>query len=358
MRRRSSLVWWLGLLVGLVVGFLAWAFPNRRLAPTGPHPVRTRSWVLTDPERLDPFADRAALRRFPVQAWFPADAPPGPVILLVHGLRGRRRAYTTYARELASHGYTVVAADHPPVALWPSFPEGRGAPSSSVWRALMRLASQPSALVAHPTFRLAHEVVDGDLDLILHDLPSRLGLDRSATERVLLMGHSFGGSVALSKPVHPAVAGIVSLDGPPFREPPAPVGVPVLLLRARTRVSPRLSAVWAPIDRVPELVAGPLHAYDLPTIGHLELSDFGLIVNPAILRRIFGPAHFGPGPLEPKLRAVAAITLAFADRYVREDPSADPDAVAESTLSTLIQEGRSARSRTPRSHPPVARGRT
>ncbi|MEO0606476.1 MAG: alpha/beta fold hydrolase, partial [Myxococcota bacterium] len=239
-----------GLVVGLllVVAFVVWAVPDRRLEPTGPHPVATVAWVLVDRGRSDRLADEPADRRIPVQAWYPAADARGPVVVFVHGTQGRRLAYLTWLRELASHGYTVVAADHPPVALLPAFPDGSSAPASSAWRTLMGEAGDPPSFVGHPVFQLAHDVVAADLVAMLDDVPARLGV---STARVVLAGHSFGGGLAVTFcDDEPRCIGMIDLDGPPFGDPDlAPVRKPLLVfLAGRTRMAAALDEVWQPID--------------------------------------------------------------------------------------------------------------
>ncbi len=312
----------------LVVLVLVWAVPDRELEPTGPRAVVTRAWVLVDRGRLDPLADEPRDRRIPVQAWTPSDGPPGPVAVFVHGTQGRRHAYLTWIRELASHGYTVVAADHPPVALRPDFPDGTSAPASSAWRSALGRASDPVAFVDDPAFRLAHEVVADDLRAILDDLPDRLGV---STDRVLLAGHSFGGGLAATYcDDEPRCVAIVNLDGPPFGDPDLqPVEAPLLVfLAGRTRMADALDVVWAPIDDLIARAEGPRYVYTLPTAGHLDLSDLGLLVRPALLRAVFPDSQIGPGPLEAKLRAVAAVSVAFAERHLR-GRDVDVEAVAK-----------------------------
>ncbi|MEM6930548.1 MAG: dienelactone hydrolase family protein [Myxococcota bacterium] len=312
----------------LSVAFLWWAVPDRQLDPTGPHAIATESWVLLDEGRPDRLADEAADRRIPVQAWYPARAPRGPVVVFVHGTQGRRLAYLTWIRELASHGYTVVAADHPPVALFPAFPDGSSAPSSSSWSSLMGEASDPTSFVEHPVFQLAHEVVAADLTAMLDDLPVRLGV---STARVVLAGHSFGGGLAVTHcDDEPRCVGMIDLDGPPFgdRDLPA-VRKPLLVfLAGRTRMAAALDAVWQPIDPMIANAAGPIWVYALPSAGHLDLSDLGLLVRPSVLRTVFPTSQIGPGSLDEKLRAVAAVSVAFVDRTLAAE-DVDIQAVAD-----------------------------
>lgn len=288
--------------------------------------VVSETWVLETPDRQDWLADTPVPRRFPVQAWTPS-AGRGPVVVFLHGTQGRRHAYLTWIHELASHGYTVVAADHPPVALLPNFPDGTSAPPSSAWSDLLRRATDPPSFVIDPVFLKAHALVADDVRAILDDLPSRLGV---STDRVLLAGHSFGGGLATTLcDEEPRCAAIINLDGPPFADPAlAPVQAPLLVVLAgRTRTARALDVVWEPIDGMIREAAGPTLVVTMPRTGHLELSDLGLLIRPALLRLVFPGSQFGPGPLEPKLRAVAAVSVAFADRHLRGDAAVAPEAV-------------------------------
>ena len=330
--------------MGVVLGvlgaaglFLWWAVPNRRLTPTGPYPVTSQTWILADFDRRDPLADPKVPRRIPVQAWYPSEGPKGPVIVFIHGVKGRRHAYRSWIEELASWGYVVVAADHSPVALWPAFPDGSWAPRSSKWRSLMKEVSRPTQFTKHPVFALAHEVVEADVRSMLDDLPDRLGV---SADRVLLAGHSFGGGLAASMCSRdPRCVAVINLDGPPFGEPDiAAVEVPMLVfVSGLTRTNAALDVVWPPLDRLIEVAKGPLYVADLPTTGHLELSDFGLILRPTLLRPLFGRSQFGPGELDEKLRAVAGVSVAFADRHLKGQLDVDVVKAAQRFSDSIIK---------------------
>lgn len=131
------------------------------IAPTGPFPVGTTSWVVTDSSRQDAFAP-GTLRQVRVVAWYPAsevrngrlapylregaqearsyetlqntagalkvlqnvfghgliDAPPAPatsfpLLVFSHGHRSVPSASTQLLEDLASHGYVVLSVVHP-----------------------------------------------------------------------------------------------------------------------------------------------------------------------------------------------------------------------------------------------------
>ena len=149
------------------------AFPK----PTGPFAVGTVDRVMIDPARTNLYRYTPPTNAFMVTFWYPADPPIAgilpaamwdqrfakdnnaaaalgfdaqwtrlvapklvghrfgaiplaagssrhPVILFSHGLAGGRKIQSQVAEELASHGYVVVAMDHPDC--WATeFPDGR-----------------------------------------------------------------------------------------------------------------------------------------------------------------------------------------------------------------------------------------
>ncbi len=327
---RAALAIGLGLLASVVI-FAVWALPARELPPLGPSPVATQTWILSTGAE-DALADEGGARRIPVQAWHPRGEEPlrGPVVLFVHGNQGRREGYVTWLRELASHGYVVVAADHPPVALQPNFPDRSSPPPATAFREL--LASQPDLeeLADHEVFQSALAMVRHDVAAILADLPERLGV---SVEEVAVAGHSFGGGVALAVcEVDPRCVAAISLDGPPLVRGPDPVlDEPLLVVTAGQSCAGSLAMLCEGQDRVVAAATGPVHHAELPLAGHLDLSDLPLLARPALLRAAFGPGQIGHGPVDAQLRAVAAISLAFLDRYVRGDATRDPDAVVRAS---------------------------
>ena len=143
-------------------------------APTGPHPIGTTSWRLSDRARPETFADPGAFRQVEVIAWYPAlsggrgpapylreglaevhpfarlfgaetafdgvenvrthaalDAEPAsvpakfPVLVFSHGYTGMPSSYTALLEDLASHGYAVLSVVHPYEASMATLADGR-----------------------------------------------------------------------------------------------------------------------------------------------------------------------------------------------------------------------------------------
>jgi dienelactone hydrolase len=152
----------IGIAVGASVGVVGQSAPFQLPEPTGPYPVGTTRWVLTDASRRDPVAP-SGNRQVEVLAWYPSASQSGtakapylrvglpevrafahglgndtvfddlaavqthaaldgpiaalpqglPVLVFSHGYTGIPSAYTALLEDLASHGYAVLSVVHP-----------------------------------------------------------------------------------------------------------------------------------------------------------------------------------------------------------------------------------------------------
>ncbi len=115
----------IGMTVALLT-FLAFSpaliFPEYTpLDPTGPLPISSAIYTVTDSERVDPFSKHGYPRWLTFQAWYP-DLGEGafPLIVFSHGSMGIRTSNQSMFEDLASHGYMVVSIDHTWHALYSS----------------------------------------------------------------------------------------------------------------------------------------------------------------------------------------------------------------------------------------------
>ena len=218
--------------------------------PTGPYPVGTRLYELTDESRREMYSGKDEARRFMIQVWYPSETSAShekapwmanaeiyapaiskyiqkpsffldhlalvkvpahqeadvaktdggfPVILFSHGWNGFNAQNTSQALELASHGYVVVGVQHTYGAVITVFPDGTIAQNN------------PSALASDDTptaeyEAIAHKLVDqwaGDLGFTLNYM-DELNSDRNGAfsgrldlSRVGVYGHSTGGGAAI-----------------------------------------------------------------------------------------------------------------------------------------------------------------
>ena len=217
--------------------------------PSGPYPIGTRIYELTDSSRKEMYSGKDEARRFMIQVWYPSEAdgsgerspwmenadvfapsissfldlPPFfldhlalvkvpaykdasfapterrfPVILFSHGWNGFNAQNTGQALQLASHGYVVVGVQHTYGAVVTVFEDGTVAKNNP--------SALPSGAPDDEYEIAAHKLADqwaGDLGFTLDfleeqnkdaDSPFYGSLDLS---RVGVYGHSTGGGAVI-----------------------------------------------------------------------------------------------------------------------------------------------------------------
>jgi dienelactone hydrolase len=260
---------WLGVLqvflVATCVLAAGFAFPVFHFEPpTGPFPVGTTTRHLVDPDRLETYAPGSGRHReLMLQIWYPADpargarlapyvqpgmvighryaqlalvktrafldAPvaaqgaPFPVVLFSPSIGGNRFQSTFQMEELASHGFVVVAMDHPYSSGYVTFPDGHAArisiefldfSSEQRWKDSARKLEQDLAIrVADARF-----VLDSLIQWNRSDLESRFNghLD---TRHIGILGFSYGGATAAEASCRdPRLLAVMNVDGSMFGE--------------------------------------------------------------------------------------------------------------------------------------------
>lgn len=220
--------------------------------PTGQYSVGTSADYWVDKNRIDPFAQSHGQREFMVKWWYPSDeqsvgkqfpyipdkmqflkekmqqedwyipaclwnfllnitvqAIPQasissskklfPVIVLSHGYGGWKELYTSFAQELASHGYVVIGLDHSGLSDLIVFPDNR------VRRLAPQFTTQRSSSQEEKDklFANGFKQCIPDIRFII-DKIIEINQDTSSPfyskldlEHIGVMGHSMGGVVAL-----------------------------------------------------------------------------------------------------------------------------------------------------------------
>src|SRR5438309_5632389 len=139
---------------------------------------------------------------------------PFPVVLLEHGSDVVPAIYTILAEGLASSGFIVVAANHPPDALISVFPDGHVFKFTAYWPVEADYRTQGVAIG-----KFVDEVLVADVRFVLdqlqemnsHDHFWQRHLDLS---KIGIVGHSLGGTTAaLATQEEPRILAGVNLDG-------------------------------------------------------------------------------------------------------------------------------------------------
>jgi predicted dienelactone hydrolase len=218
--------------------------------PSGPYPVGTRIYELTDASRKEIYSGADEVRRFMIQVWYPAEPSPSdeqapwmsnaeifapaiaghigmpsffldhlalvkipaykdskvassdvafPVILFSHGWQGFNAQNTGQALQLASHGYVIVGVQHTYGAVVTVFPDGTVAENNP--------NALPSDDIPIDEYEVTAQILvkqwAGDMSFTLDFLQEQNENVNSAffhaldLSRVGAYGHSTGGGAAI-----------------------------------------------------------------------------------------------------------------------------------------------------------------
>jgi dienelactone hydrolase len=257
----------------------------------------------------------------------PPDVRGWPVLVLSHGMGVARMHYSALAQELASHGYVVLAIDHP-IGGFTLAPDGR----------LLRPGVDSLHYAERPIISAVRDWAIDDAFVLRHTSAllrapsaSRVTLDIDTT-RAGVLGHSLGGAAALQACRAPSsFVACADMDGAPFGDVETQgVGKPMLVLLSepdhRHQPLPRDSAeaagrrrfaamgrerdsTWSAICALQR--GAPCYVVKLRGTGHFSFSDAPFQF-PAELRNV--GATLSPAEMH---RAISSRLLAFFDRFVR-----------------------------------------
>ena len=185
--------------------------PIRELPTTGMYQIESLDyWV--DEDKADPYLDNGTIRQLQVRKWYPADSNENlPVIIASHGSCGTVDNNITLYRELASHGYTVLAVCHPGQAASIKYKDGRSAgPSMTFLKQMSVLQPQQNPEQAYEIFSEWMNIRIADLNAVIDDYTSNSG-----KHEFIMLGHSLGGSAAYAMArVRGDVIGCIALESP------------------------------------------------------------------------------------------------------------------------------------------------
>lgn len=301
-------------------------------APDGPLSAVRRTAVL---------ATQTAGPPLPISVWRPVGEAIRPLILYAPGWGGRADADEVALRNLASHGYVVVAFDD----IIHDAPDGSTSPDDEVARrsgfdlssaeslaALPALASRRQEVAARKVSRVIDALQAGEA-------PGRPGppTGRLDFTRIGMLGFSFGGSTAAIASRRDArLRAVANMDGDLYGEAAAAgVDLPYLILNSEypprhpwvARLSTWVSTSRANAERRYRA------AYDTQIRQASRPGTLTLFIagssHDDFTDALYSPSRWRTwrpwrGPMIPRARQraiVDAYLLAFFDTYLRDTPS-------------------------------------
>ena len=125
--------------LAVVIKFILFP-PVKQLPTTGQYQITSVDYWVTE-NRSDPYFDDRECRQLQVRRWYPIDCTEDkPVIVASHGSCGTIDNNVSLYRELASHGYTVLAVVHPGQAASVKYEDGgKNGPNSAFLKEMSAL---------------------------------------------------------------------------------------------------------------------------------------------------------------------------------------------------------------------------
>lgn len=358
----------------LIAAGLPYLFPVFSLAhPTGPYKVGTVTYSWIDPSRR---IESGTPRTINAQIWYPADigasdqkapyienypvfvhalkeqyggrgmffqyfdliqtdaykeaafasgAKAVPLVFFSHGnMFGTRFSSSFQTIELASHGYVVVAVEHPETALVAVNPEGSFVPFKDSFSAL------PHDYAAHN--KASTPIIDEqtrDIAFVLEQM-KQLGEAGSAGpfagridfSRLGIAGHSFGGATAIDVLYnYPEFKAGINMDGFLYgREHNKAVKQPVMFMSGGVQDGSEVPAEMEQValKRWKQALGNEGTVLQIEGAGHLNFTDFPLY-SPLI-------AWVSPN-VRQNHQIVNEATVRFFDRFLKGDPSSTWEAL-------------------------------
>ncbi|HOG78481.1 MAG TPA: hypothetical protein PK454_01905 [Anaerolineaceae bacterium] len=369
-RRRWRWVW---IVAAAACGILPALMPVPKLPqPTGPYDVGTTTFYWVNPDAVDPYTGE--VRRLMVQAWYPTDKPSTaepapyfpdlkvmapaiarnfglpdfmlnhlelsqthttleppfasdltqtPVLIFSHGWTGMRYQNTFQVEELVSHGYVVIAADHPEGAVITIYPDGdvifanqaalpRSAPAAE-FNAAARIVGQ--MWVSDLRFMRA-QMDDLQSGAIASPLAGHLDL-----ARVGAFGHSTGGgAVAEFCYNNEDCQAVLTMDAwmvPYDRVVPAHgLTQPALFLRSEKWSLPGNPPL---AEALYENSHSPAYLVEIADTRHFDFTDISQLTPLLTLMKLKGTLDS-----DRAMTIINTYTLAFFDEALRGDASGVP----------------------------------
>lgn len=211
-KKKLRILFLLVFIVALIVTIKFMVFPPIKEIPTtGNYQIASLDYWI-DEDTTDIYSDSGQKREIQIRKWYPVNFDGNfPVIIASHGSCGTIDNNVSLYRELASHGYTVLAVCHPGQSMRITYRDGRSAgPSMTFLKQMSELQPQKNPEQAYEIFSEWMDIRTTDLKAVMDDYEGNYG----ETEFVML-GHSLGGSAAYAMTrIRDDVIGCIALEAP------------------------------------------------------------------------------------------------------------------------------------------------
>ena len=185
--------------------------PTKEIPTTGEYHIASEDyWVNED--KVDPYSKNGSTRQLQVRKWYPLDcAEDKPIVVASHGSCGTIDNNGTLYRDLASHGYTVLAVAHLGQASRVKYENGKkSGPSMAFLREMSALKPDEDPEKAYEVFHRWMDIRTDDLNAVMDDWIAKSGASQFIAE-----GHSLGGSAAYAMArIRDDVVGVIALESP------------------------------------------------------------------------------------------------------------------------------------------------
>lgn len=185
--------------------------PVKKILTTGKYQIASEDYWVTE-NKADPYSRNGNTRQLQVRKWYPKDCSENKEVLVAsHGSCGTIDNNVTLYRELASHGYIVLAVAHPGQAASVRYENGKKAgPSMDFLKEMTALKPDENPEKAYEVFHKWMKIRTADLNAVMDDWTAKSGKSSFIAE-----GHSLGGSAAYAMArIREDVIGVIALESP------------------------------------------------------------------------------------------------------------------------------------------------
>lgn len=232
-----------------------------------------------------------------------------PVILFLTGNGASRAFYTSLVSGLASHGYIVLAIDHPYEAMIAKLADGK------ITTTIEAHSSEQSSLVGLMEERLITRIAD--VEFVLDQLQSPLAspkdffysLDHNS---IFITGHSLGGaSAAVAMAADPRIKAAANIDGTLYGQLPRPNGTHPFLLIESSKDGDRFQSYQNGNKKLFKQFNGGFR-FQIPEADHYSFTDAPFMLGlPA--RYVMGKFQsFGQIPEQTHYATIGILDLFFS----------------------------------------------